>query len=60
MPDSRTVRNLTIVVWSIAALVLVGLAFVRAPQAQDVSTVTNNSAVLAGAIPVVYEFSTDT
>lgn len=58
--DSRTIRNLTIAVWAVAALVLVGLAFVRAPQAQNVSTVAKNAAVLSGALPIMYEFSTET
>jgi hypothetical protein len=53
-------RNLSIGVWVLAALILVGIAFVRAPQAQTVSVLAKNGAVLSGARPIVYEFSTDT
>lgn len=60
MSDPRTIRNISIGVWVLAALILVGIAFVRAPQAQTVSTLARNGAVLSGARPVMYEFSTAT
>jgi hypothetical protein len=60
MTDSRTVRSVTIAVWVLAVGALVALAFVRAPQVQQISDVKTDGAVLAGALPIVYEFSTDT
>lgn len=55
MAEGRTLRVITIAVWVLAALVLVGLAFVRGtlPTLSPVSSAS-------GAHPVVYEFSTDT
>jgi hypothetical protein len=58
--DQRTIRNLSIGVWVVAALILVGIAFVRAPQTQSVSNLAKTGAPLSGARPVVYEFSTET
>jgi hypothetical protein len=58
--EPRTIRNLSIGVWALAALILVGIAFVRAPQSAAVSTLAKNDAALRGALPVMYEFSTDT
>lgn len=60
MADSKTIRNAAIAVWALAALVVGGLAFVSPPQAKQVATVVSNGAVLAGARPVMYEFSTNT
>ena len=60
MSDPRIIRNLSIGVWVLAALILVGIAFVRAPQTQAVSTVAKNGAIQSGARPIMYEFSTET
>jgi hypothetical protein len=60
MSGPHTIRNISIGVWVLAALILVGIAFVRAPQAQTTSALARNGAVLSGARPVMYEFSTVT
>jgi uncharacterized membrane protein len=54
MARDRTIRIVTIAVWVVAAVVVVGLAFVKS----NTPTV-GNLRVAGGALPVVYEFSTD-
>ena len=60
MSDTRNIRHLSIGVWVLAALILVGIAFVRAPQAQTISGLARTGAALSGVRPVIYAFSTET
>ena len=55
--DSRTVRILTIAVWTVTLAVLVGLFFMRAinPPANVATSGTAGS-----GLPIVYEFTTST
>ena len=55
--DSRTLRIVTIAVWTVAIAVLVGLVFMRAVTPPI--KVASSGAGAAG-LPIVYEFTTST
>ena len=64
MTDSRVIRNATIAVWAVAALLVVGIAFAtmnKAPAAPSATATSNPGVSSSGrGLPVVYEFSTET
>jgi hypothetical protein len=60
---TRTLRTLTIAVWALVSVVLVGLAFVSSQPAPTVVRSPESTGVVVfpdgASRPVVYEFSTD-